>query len=154
MVVTEYGPLHGTGPHALRIWMAAYYDKLIAKRDSAPPARAQLLPITPPPQQQPQPQQKENDCMITASEYYARLEKMPWRNILGVRWLGLVEGHAYAAWKITPNGKVWLGDETGSFELETTSTKIEDVVDALRHRFIKVFNGADPVTGGEWKVGQ
>jgi hypothetical protein len=83
-------------------------------------------------QQQPAVQSKENDCMIVASEYYSRLEKMPWRNILNVTFKDQQLGHAFAAWKITPNGTVWLADGSGSFELQTTSTSIEDVLTELQ----------------------
>jgi hypothetical protein len=83
-----------------------------------------------------------NDCMIVASQYYDRLETMPWRNILRVTFPNQALGHAYAAWKIKPYGNVWIGDGSGSYELQTDSTDIDDVLTELQQtRGIQILRG-------------
>jgi hypothetical protein len=44
-------------------------------------------------------------------------------------------GHAVAVWKITPNGNVFAVDDSGTFELDTTSTDAHDILVALAAKY-------------------
>jgi hypothetical protein len=96
---------------------------------------------TPPPQPQPQPRitSDDTDCKIVASEMYARLKNMPWRNIVGFHFVydGIEQGgHAMCVWQIVPNGAVQAYDKMlGSVALRTTSTALDDVIKELANMF-------------------
>jgi hypothetical protein len=88
--------------------------------------------------------QDENTCMIVATAHYHDVkDKSPWANI--VRFQIYINGqrqwgHAMTVWKITSDGKVQVNDESGTFELNTTSTALEDVTNALSMSLIQILH--------------
>ena len=86
----------------------------------------------------------KNDCMVTATENYHRLvTTSAWASIL--RFQVYVNGkhewgHAIAVWKIKGDSKILAVDSSGTFELRTTSTALEDVVNALQVAYTKILH--------------
>jgi hypothetical protein len=77
------------------------------------------------------------DCLIVASELNDRMKKTStwWNQIIiyDVFVDGIKErqGHAVAGWKYSPDGHVYIGDITGSAELETSSEDIDVIMATL-----------------------
>jgi hypothetical protein len=90
------------------------------------------------------------DCMVVAVEYYNRLQGMPFRNILSVGYKDKKIGHAYAVWKLKPGGIVWVGDGSGSFQLDTGSTKLEDVLASLQ-KLMRRLGDQSQIIAGKWE---
>jgi hypothetical protein len=94
----------------------------------------QTTPQSQPPQPQPQQTPDAKDCEPVADAMYATLDKMPWRNVVRFHYAynGIpTGGHAMTVWKLTEDGKVQVYDKNGTFELDTKSTELQDVVNAL-----------------------
>jgi hypothetical protein len=119
LLVSEYGIIGQS--HSLRIWIAGEYAYQKEKQ-SNPIARA---PTT-------VPAEAKADCMVVATETYARLAPTSaWAAIVGVS--GKPVGHAMAAWKVTATGHVmiYVSNSTGTVELPTSSQSIEDIGNAF-----------------------
>jgi Superinfection immunity protein len=131
---------------ALHVYSGKYrlHDLPDTATPTPPPAVAQATPVPMPaavPSTTPQPvfntmewyqplmqtDGNNGDCMIVATEYYNRLSDQPFRNILSISFKSGKVGHAYAAWTMMPGGRIWIGDGLGSIQLNTTSTKLEDL---------------------------
>jgi hypothetical protein len=89
------------------------------------------------PQQQAQPQvqastspTEKNDCLIVATEMFARLSKSAaWARIIGIRLIKNNQddgGHAVVLYQVTPNDNVFLYDKTdGSIDLGVRSHDVQ-----------------------------
>jgi hypothetical protein len=115
----------------LSIWRADTWD-YFAKASGYTP-RTQVEP-----QRATQPE--KNDCMIVATENLHRLaDASVWSNIVMFKYIvnGVPPrlGHAVAVWKITDDGKVFATDDDGTFELNTTSTDVLDILNALAVKY-------------------
>jgi hypothetical protein len=125
--------------NVLSVWTVAYWQYKTALPAPTQTPQAVVMPA---------PQRNENDCMITATELLHRLASASaWSNIVmfqlsvnGVRQFG----HGMAVWKIAGNSKVLVADASGTFELETTSTALADITNALQKRFSRAYG--QPVT--------
>jgi hypothetical protein len=121
---------------SLEIWQIDYYVAYFNLSPQLSPRVVQQPALTP----TPQPKQEKNDCMVIATENLHRLaSKSPWSNILMFKICEdgemLQSGHAVAVWKITPNGNVFAVDDSGTFELDTTSTDARDILVALAAKY-------------------
>jgi hypothetical protein len=119
-VTAEYGAIRDVA-NSLRIWVAPYYDHLA---NSGPaPAQQKVDSQT----------SQKRDCMIVATEVYARLRSSAvWSAIVAGTW-DAGGSHAMALWKVAPSGHIFLyvSDENGTLELQTSSEKIEDIANAF-----------------------
>jgi hypothetical protein len=79
------------------------------------------------------------DCMLVATENLARLAgKSYWSNIILFQTTvngEVTNSHAMACWKISADGKVYLIDNGGTIELQTTSTEIQSVLTEMTLAF-------------------
>jgi hypothetical protein len=117
---------------SLSIWRPDAWD-YFAARTTEPRIQPQPPVVQPPARQAERP---KLDCMVVATENLHRLaEASAWSNILCFKYLvdgrTLAMGHAVAVWKITPDGKVFSVDDSGTSELDTTSTEAKDILAAL-----------------------
>jgi len=127
--------------HSLCILRKEVWDSLYEQ----PQQREQSFDEKPVAIQTPPPApQDENACMVVASVHYHDLkDKSAWANI--VRFQVYVNGkrewgHAMTVWKITGDGKIQVNDADGTFELNTTSTALEDVTNALSMAITKILH--------------
>jgi hypothetical protein len=97
---------------------------------------------TPYPKAQPvtTPAPDKNDCMVVATEIFNRVRaNSAWAKIIGfgITANGKVQpiGHAMAVWKLTAEGRVYAADQSGTFELHTISTELDDVLKAIAEAF-------------------
>jgi hypothetical protein len=100
-----------------------------------------------PPQQQsyvapaPVPQGTPNDCLIVATEAYARLKSASyWVRIAGFNYTGGEPGHAVVLFQPTEGSNVWLYDAAGSKELATRSHELKDIGPAI-NGYLKAGDG-------------
>jgi hypothetical protein len=125
--------------HTLMVFQREAFDALYAKElpaqriyDSLTAERIQ--PPAPPP---PPATQEKNDCMLVATENLKRLvaANVWWSDIIGFQITEdgtlLNTGHAVAVWKLSNDGHVYAIDGSGTVELDTTSTNVEDILLAL-----------------------
>jgi hypothetical protein len=89
---------------------------------------------------------KKNDCLIVATEAYARLKKTSYWAIIGgftVSQLDntLIGGHAAVFYQPTTGSNVWAYDRSGSLDLFTQSHDVSDILSAYNARLRSI--GAD-----------
>jgi hypothetical protein len=80
--------------------------------------------LTPPP--------SKNDCLIVATETYARLKKTAyWARIAGFAYSKGEPGHAVVLFQPTKSSTVWLYDAAGSRDLQTQSHNLSELAKAI-----------------------
>lgn len=73
-----------------------------------------------------------NDCLIVATETYARLKKTAyWARIAGFAYSKGEPGHAVVLFQPTKSSTVWLYDATGSRDLQTQSHDLSELAKAI-----------------------
>jgi hypothetical protein len=81
----------------------------------------------------PTPDQK--DCLLVATEAYARLQKTAyWAKIAGFTWLEntkAIGGHAVVFYQPTQDTNVFMYDKSGSYEIHTRSHDLREITDTL-----------------------
>ena len=79
--------------------------------------------------------QPKNDCLIVATETYARLKKTaPWARIAGFGYASNTRnapGHAVVLYEPTQGSTVWLYDEAGSRDLGIKSHDLSELKEAI-----------------------
>jgi len=84
----------------------------------------------------------QKDCLIVATEAYARLQKSAyWAKIAGFTWsenTKVIGGHAVVFYQPTENTNVFMYDESGSFDLQTRSHDLNEIITALNRLTRKV----------------
>jgi hypothetical protein len=116
------------GLHRLR---TAQEDSAIDRfLDSPLPAATQASPVA----SKPTPTNR-NDCLVVATEAYARLQKSAyWAKIAGFTWFenaNEVGGHAVVFYQPTANSNIWMYDKSGSYEIHTESHELDEIIGAL-----------------------
>lgn len=85
------------------------------------------------------PSKDENDCLLVATEAYARMQKAAyWAKIAGFRWIkdGEVIGkHAVLFYQPTESSNVFMYDKDGSLPIATQSHDLNEIINSLNELF-------------------
>ena len=77
----------------------------------------------------------QNDCLVVATEAYARLKKSShWAEIAGFTWIEdekKIGGHAVVFYQPTEKTNVFMYDRSGSYDLQTRSHDLGEIIAAL-----------------------
>jgi hypothetical protein len=98
---------------------------------------------TPAPQVQTEPRSEDGrtpaDCAIIAAQAYAKLKPVTsWCQIVGIRWSQNGQprmSHAVVMYKYQSDGHVFVYDESGTLELDTTSEDLDALQMVLQDRY-------------------
>ena len=118
---------------------------VLASAPAATPARGATAPTVPPvppahldfvPDK---PSKDENDCLLVATEAYARMQKTAyWAKIAGFTWIkdGKVIGkHAVLFYQPTESSNVFMYDKDGSLPVTTQSHDLNEIINSLNEVF-------------------
>jgi hypothetical protein len=80
-----------------------------------------------------------NDCAIVAARAVAQLSKSSaWSRVLWLRFIDFknysLHGHALVVWQMFPSGTTYVYDSSGTFELQTKSRTVGDIVFELNSK--------------------
>jgi hypothetical protein len=96
-----------------------------------PPAHLDFVPD--------KPSKDENDCLLVATEAYARMQKTAyWAKIAGFTWIkdGKVIGkHAVLFYQPTESSDVFMYDKDGSLPIATQSHDLNEIINSLNGLF-------------------
>ena len=96
-----------------------------------PPAHLDFVPD--------KPSKDENDCLLVATEAYARMQKTAyWAKIAGFTWIkdGKVIGnHAVLFYQPTESSNVFMYDKDGSLPIATQSHDLNEIINSLNELF-------------------
>ena len=96
-----------------------------------PPAHLDFVPD--------KPSKNENDCLLVATEAYARMQKTAyWAKIAGFTWIkdGKVIGkHAVLFYQPTESSNVFMYDKDGSLPIATQSHDLNEIINSLNELF-------------------
>ena len=96
-----------------------------------PPAHLDFVPD--------KPSKDENDCLLVATEAYARMQKTAhWAKIAGFTWIkdGKVIGkHAVLFYQPTESSNVFMYDKDGSLPIATQSHDLNEIINSLNEWF-------------------
>jgi len=96
-----------------------------------PPAHLDFVPD--------KPSKDENDCLLVATEAYARMQKTAyWAKIAGFTWIkdGKVIGkHAVLFYQPTESSNVFTYDKDGSLPIATQSHDLNEIINSLNELF-------------------
>ena len=85
------------------------------------------------------PSKDENDCLLVATEAYARMQKTAsWAKIAGFTWIedGKVIGkHAVLFYQPTESSNVFMYDKGGSLPIATQSHDLNEIINSLNELF-------------------
>ncbi len=85
------------------------------------------------------PSKDENDCLLVATEAYARMQKTAyWAKIAGFTWIkdGKVIGkHAVLFFQPTESSNVFMYDKSGSLGIATQSHDLNEIINSLNELF-------------------
>ena len=85
------------------------------------------------------PSKDENDCLLVATEAYARMQKTAyWAKIAGFTWIkdGKVIGkHAVLFYQPTESSNVFMYDKDGSLPIATQSHDLNEIINSLNELF-------------------
>ena len=100
--------------------------KLTPTQPNTTVATTNLVPATKP----------KNDCVVVATEIRDRMkDKSQWNGILAFKLAvdgnSAPVGHAVACWKYSTDGHVFVSDDDGTIETNTSSTNAADICNAL-----------------------
>jgi hypothetical protein len=135
--------MYQSSDNSLSVWLRAVFDSVFMPSDTTTQRTAETRPRLrerSPWQVEQQTEKQKNDCMIVATENLHRLApNAAWSNIVMfniiVNGTPMKLGHAVAVWKITGDGNVFAADDSGTYELETTSTYVLDVLRSLGTKY-------------------
>jgi hypothetical protein len=96
-----------------------------------PPAHLDFVPD--------KPSKAENDCLLVATEAYARMQKTAyWAKIAGFTWIkdGKIIGkHAVLFYQPTKSSNVFMYDRDGSLPIATQSHDLNEIINSLNELF-------------------
>jgi hypothetical protein len=118
-------------PAATPAPVAAPTSPVVAPVSPAPPTHLDFVPD--------KPSKDENDCLLVATEAYARMQKAAyWAKIAGFTWIkdGKVIGkHAVLFYQPTESSNIFMYDKDGSLPIATQSHDLNEIINSLNELF-------------------